>query len=734
MAETNRMDFSSDTPISKGLEDRLNRGPFVGRVVRILQEQPRGSSLTLGIYGQWGEGKTSVLNMLRNELNGDDSIIVLDLNPWRLTNEEAVFRTFVNILAGAIKVQIKTMKEKAVAKIPIFARLFRGLTKVLEYYSPEISTVNELLKSVEEVAACGDILVFEELRNRIIKHLAAADEKIVVIIDDIDRLDNHEIHGLFRLIKACADFPNVYYVLAFDDNIVADSISNNYGKHSKNSGKEFLEKIIQVPLQLPIVPNHELRALCFEELSKALALMGVELTRDNVNDIQMGLDINAMAALRTVRNARRYVNCILFSVPILKDEVNIADLIIVEALRVLYPEAYTLIRNNQSYFSGVEGRYNGSGNNVPMAKQLLETLFDKLPKERSQAIQGILTQLFPRMKSIYGKYLYGDDSVKGWSSEKRICAMEYCGRYFSFSIPSGDIADALIVKLLTASGNEELTVVDEILNDYLGTCSKRLLAKLRVAEAQTSPVAARTLSLSLAKRAYLLPNPETMANWEAPPGQAAILISQLIRRLPAGEARIIASNNVMLHSEPLWFAAECIRWLHITDKPEESDHNALTDTELQQVREVLVQRIEYAATIGDVFFDPDNSREQSILYEWLRARGRDTTQDYLINTFSRDNAQVARFLRSQVSLGWPMDGSLPHVSNFDTHNFESLGHLIDVDMFAALVKQHCHGDFNTPEYYHDNSTPLETRLAEQFMVAYNKHLASKIETDQSASS
>src|SRR5208337_918909 len=78
------------------------------------------------------------------------------------------------------------------------------------------SVIDERFGTIGKIAASKAEASLEELRSRLFETLSKAEKRIVVLIDDIDRLDKHETHTLFRLIKACADFPNVCYVLAFD--------------------------------------------------------------------------------------------------------------------------------------------------------------------------------------------------------------------------------------------------------------------------------------------------------------------------------------------------------------------------------------------------------------------------------------------------------------------------------------------------------------------------------------
>lgn len=87
-------EFSSDRPLNSKAEDKLNRAPFAGRVANVLRSLQTGAGTVIGIHGPWGDGKTTVLNMLRTELNGDETIVIRDFNPWRLADDESLFRGF----------------------------------------------------------------------------------------------------------------------------------------------------------------------------------------------------------------------------------------------------------------------------------------------------------------------------------------------------------------------------------------------------------------------------------------------------------------------------------------------------------------------------------------------------------------------------------------------------------------------------------------------------------------
>jgi predicted KAP-like P-loop ATPase len=106
-----------------------------------------------------------------------------------------------------------------------------------------------------------------ELKEKVSESIAEQQRRILIVIDDIDRLNPEEIRLLFRVVKAVADFPNVTYLLAFDQEAVSKALT---GETQIISGQSYLEKIIQVPFELPLPDEVALRNLLFEKLDAIL--------------------------------------------------------------------------------------------------------------------------------------------------------------------------------------------------------------------------------------------------------------------------------------------------------------------------------------------------------------------------------------------------------------------------------------------------------------------------------
>ena len=708
--------YLHDQPLTDPTHDRLHRSDFADRVADILHHRPKGFGLVLGVYGAWGEGKTTVLNLLRVNLAKNNTLIVRTFNPWRLPDEDALFRGFFSMLSEAVGASLSAKLRQATTAAAKCARYARLITAPLGLVSKPAESLDGLLARFGQAAGAGDALRLDELRNRILPHLRESQKTIVILLDDIDRLDKRETHTLFRLIKACADLPNVCYVLAFDDKAVSRALGEQYGSGDESSGRAFLEKIIQVPLTLPVAAKEDLRALCFERVNQALDAAGIQLTDAQLGEFIAAFDRSASVRLATPRAANRYANGLLFALPTLAGESHPVDHLLVEALRAFFPHVYEIVRENHSDFSGIEDDPRTRGDTIPRASQLLDPILDKLPADDANAVKALIMSLFPRLRGIYGKTSYGRDWLSSWSRDRRICSPEYCPRYFAYTIPRDDIPDAAIAALLETANHGSAAEVEAHIANWLDQSKAgRLIEKLRASEKIVSPPAAETLSHAIARIGDRLPNPRTFAQAAAPPTQAALLVSHLLRRIPDPTQRISAGRHAIQSAQPLWFAAECLRWFHVSDKPQDEDVDTYSTDTVSDMRSVLVERIKSDAAHGAPLFDPDVPQQLRLLFDWRRATSRDEVGAHLLKVFRGDPPLVFRFLISFAPRGWSAGSVTPHIADLTADRLSDIEYIVDLDTLVDFIRKNCAGDFDNPDPFGGEIASTEQRLTAQFL-------------------
>ncbi|MDP1831260.1 MAG: P-loop NTPase fold protein [Geothrix sp.] len=714
--------FSSDQPVSNKLEDQLNRAAFSERVSEILASVPLRDNLVVGIHGPWGDGKTSVLNLIRAELGGYHDIIVRDFNPWRLTDEEQMLRGFITMLASSIGESLATPGERAQSMFRKWAGKGRLVTKPLSWVWKPAETADELLAALGKVAKSGDSLALDDLRGRLVECLGGSLKRVVVLIDDVDRLDKHETYTLFKLIKACADFPNVCYLLAFDDVAVAKTLGDRYGEGGELAGRSFLEKIIQVPLKLPAPMKEDLRRLCFQNVELALARAGIELTENQAREFVSNFDRGVLIQLETPRAAKRYGNALMFALPLLKGEVDVVDLLLLEALRSFYPTIYDRIRSEQTAFSGLDQERGGRPDDTPRAVQLLAAELDGLDPRSQESVKALLAGLFPRLRPSYTRGgHYGTSWLQSWAERKRVCSPDYCPRYFTYSIPHGDIRDSEIDVLIEAAVRSQQEMVFDLLKGHFESDrSRRLIGKLRAIETTINSQAAPILCIAIAGLAKHIPNPPAFFRHAEPPSQAAILLSHLVRRLSSSDDRSALAQRIIQAADPLWFGAECLRWFYVTDDADKAEHNALTMEQLVEVRSTLVERVRASSIEGQAMFNPEVPQEVDLLIEWRRLDGREPVQAHLTRVFDNDSRQIFRFLEAMSGQPWGVENGLPLPREIGGDHLKSIEFLIGLNLTAELIQKYSLSEFENPQRRPDPSKGANERLAEQFMYAYKK--------------
>ena len=204
--------YFSDQPICSKSEDRFNRWAFAKRITDMLAGRNDAASIVIGLYGPWGDGKTSTLRLMEAALQDHVHVVVVRFNPWHFQSEDQLLRGFFATLAQALGKSLPTMKEK-------IGKIIKDYGSLLSLASISVKGLGEALSTVK----------LDELRTRIENILAEGGKRVVVLIDDIDRLDRTETQAIFKLVKLSASFNHTSYVLAFDDEIVAAAIGEKYG-------------------------------------------------------------------------------------------------------------------------------------------------------------------------------------------------------------------------------------------------------------------------------------------------------------------------------------------------------------------------------------------------------------------------------------------------------------------------------------------------------------------------
>lgn len=666
--------FRSDQPITDPARDAYSRRPFAEGLAKSITSLPRDECYVIGLHGPWGDGKTSVLRFVEHTLKGDSATVVVWFNPWRFLHEEAILGEFFDVLAARVEARLTVWHER-------LARVGSWVSRVAGVFYDQATKVAEIAAEKAEAN-------IEKKRQRLKSALEQSGKRLVVFIDDIDRLDSSEIASLFRLIKACADLPNVVYVLAFDREMVARTVGTRLVDGDAEAGRNFLEKIIQIPVALPPASRRDLDRACMTGVEEVLRGVGLKLTGAEELRWQWAYQDGIARRLRTPRQVAQYLNAVRFAMPLLAGEVNTVDLLLAEALRVCYAPAYETIRANQSTFIGVpigdlERRLGGSPQD-----DLLEQAKRGMEKADIEALDRLIERMFPRYHVSRKGLVLVYQSTEPWTRDRLICSPAYGPRYFAYAIGSSDVADADIEAMLDAAASDNSTRLRTLLDKHLEAIRQAMLVFKLHERLETIPgPSASRIATMLASLSDRFEEPFSLQDSNHPGIAAATLAVKLCLRFGEDAQRLQASKALLANSQEMWFAAAYMRKVDQLQVDQSKKVTPLSDESLKLVRTAFLARYESHARKGEPQLDLERRWKFETLFSVARAGGRELVHDQFVPKM-RDNGNVA--IRMFQLLAQPLARSgeiIPTPGDFGPEDLETLALLVDVDE-AAKVVQH----------------------------------------------
>ena len=441
----------SDHPITREQDDLLGRRQFAKQLAKSIHAFRPEDNLVVALYGNWGSGKTSVINLFKRSLNRHE-LEVMEFNPWLFATDNDMTHRFLGALSGYL------------ASSSFDSAQGRTIADLLDKYRSLLSPLGES----REYAIGG-------LRERLHDAFRQLDKRIVIIVDDLDRLSPAQIRNFFRLIKLCADFPRVTYLLAFDDDVVSHALT----VEGTLDGKEYLEKIVQVEVHLPTPEGHTVHELFSLLLEDILAAYEVELTNEDRCRLGQLYSQHLAKILTNLRRMKRYLNSLAFHVSILKGEVNIVDFALLEVLRIFCPASYQKVQENRYLFSSEPSALDDFTSENSPFNRFIATL----PQNEVKEVSGILAELYQLPALTSSELANYQDLIDSSRRAKRFSSKDYIDKYFILGVPHGSYSDmaldAFFSRLPGVSEDELENTFDALFSSTLKSDTTRsLLRKL----------------------------------------------------------------------------------------------------------------------------------------------------------------------------------------------------------------------------------------------------------------
>ncbi|KNY41199.1 NTPase [Vibrio harveyi] len=490
--------FASDRPITRVEEDLLGRSGFSTDLANAMASWHGKDSLVVALHGDWGAGKSSIKNMALSRLEeiSEDKPDVIEFSPWEWAAQDKITASFFQEISKSIGRTDKSKSGKKLAatlkKYGLYLNTGETLVTGFSAALPTLFVLATLIgvsgnfsdeawvknASASMLIALGgwaaalkwgktflDRLTgnieatvkaneqsLSDIRQDLSGLLLERKAPLIVVMDDLDRLTTSQLRMVFQLIKANLEFPNVVFLLLFQRDLVEDKLNDG-----AQLGRDYLEKIIQVPFDIPRIETTRLHSLLFNKLDKI-----IEQDASATRMFDSGRWGNIFhGSLNTyfdnLRSVYRYTSTLSFHFTLLKGksafEVNPVDLIAIECLRVFEPDVYKEIARSKEIFTK-----NGSdryGGRADATADFINRILDKASPDKRDSVKEMVEQLFPTIQWALGGTHYSGDFFSTWLREMRVCHPSNFDKYFQFSIPSGELSNSDLQEMLSLTADSD---------------------------------------------------------------------------------------------------------------------------------------------------------------------------------------------------------------------------------------------------------------------------------------
>lgn len=641
--------FDADRPILKSEQDKLNRSVFAKYLARCILDHKDPQSLVVGLYGGFGSGKTSLVNLILEEFEfaatntlDEEKPIVLNFSPWSYSGQNQLVYSFFRRLSSALRnATYFKNSEKIIHLLELYISFFthKPVPKALR---PKQNWFTQW-RNREDAYGWESGRDLTMVKAELNEQLRKQPHKIIIIIDNISRLYDEEIKQMFQIVKSMGDYANTTYLLALDKDQVVSAINRIEG----GAGEALLEKIVQLSFDVPFITRQDLENILLDKLQLVMPDVAEEDW-----DSTAWADVY-YSSLRfffdNCRDITRYLNALSFGYLRVKAVVNAVDFFALTAIEVFVPEVYAGIRDNKDLFTDLlEGVYQFDQEKFRRDRLRCDEIINRTDRIGRDILLSLLQFLFPRLRKIYqpDESFYHSESIA--RKNRRLCCPDMFEGYFRLSMQAGFISDEEMATILQLASDEEIFIQalhrlnqDNRIVKFLDLLDTTTLTKI-----PTENVG--HVINALLDNGDLFPEEKSSLLRFNTPMRIYRIIHNLLQRFEKPEDRFsLLRHGILKATKSLYIIIHEVRALGIEHKGEEDttppmQYRDVTSEQLLVLQKLAVDRIQFWARIDRLIEHP---KLLSILYAWRNWGSEEDCKRY-IQKVSLDDAGLLALLRA----------------------------------------------------------------------------------------
>lgn len=392
--KNDQFSFDTDAPIRKAEKDLFNMGSLVKRIVNYIAfTDVSDAAFSMGIVGEWGDGKTSLMNLVKERIGKEhEDFIIVHFNPRSSKKADYIQEDFLEALKQSLA-PLHTGIDRTIDKYAVALDVVPGMPAIVE-------------KGLELLQISGDKQ--REVKRRDLKvAIKEIRRRIVVMVDDLDRLTGEELIEVLKVLDTNGAFPNMVFLTSFDKRYVNDVLNSYLGL--ENQGRAYTDKYFTVEIPVPLHPSFRLMDYLVKLLKDAAKSGFVKMDAVSVEG-QTRKQMNyIMPRLRTIRDIKRFANQFLYDYAEVQRDVIFRDYLLLELVKYAHPKDYEALYRLQYI-------HRGKSSFLTPSSDELFYLSDKLVSKKNRAGDGydepeikpdsldILLNLFPDEESYQNWY------------------------------------------------------------------------------------------------------------------------------------------------------------------------------------------------------------------------------------------------------------------------------------------------------------------------------------------
>lgn len=321
----------------------------------------KNDDVALGISAPWGSGKTSMLNLIKEQINKlkiQPKPIIVEFDPWFYGSEDKVIHSFFETLAKAIFKENHPTREaiskamgylsKILTKTPDLPSTFTPNPLITEAINFTKQLLGALAGDLKDCIGYGFLNSFLDIKKLLILLLTEAQRKkelpqIIIMVDDLDRLQADEALTMLKIIRLVTDLPCIRSIVAFDEEATGQLISNKFNI----DGINYIRKMINVPTYLPTITGILMERYLFSSMMK---IVGKDRLNENFNISKMSM---ALKFIKSVRLAKTVFNMFNIGFSCLEHQIDIADYFMLCVIYNIAPVVFSKLKNVEPPFENV---------------------------------------------------------------------------------------------------------------------------------------------------------------------------------------------------------------------------------------------------------------------------------------------------------------------------------------------------------------------------------------------